>query len=222
MKLYCDPISTTSRPVMLFIAEHGLDVELVHVDLMTGGHQDPAYLAVNPNGIVPYLVDGDFALGESSAILKYLAEKVGSPAYPAELRARAKVNEALDWLNTQLHEYYCLFTIYPHMGVPHGLDPVIAQGLMTYGESHCVRWLKVLDEVMLKDRKFLCGDDITLADYLGAAYVTLGEIAAFDLSPYPNIEAWVARMKARSHWDKTYAGFYGMVAVLRGQAAIPA
>lgn len=222
MKLYCDPISTTSRPVMLFIAEHELEVELVHVDLMSGGHQDPAYLAVNPNGIVPYLVDGDFGLGESSAILKYLADKVGSPAYPSELKARAKVNEALDWLNTQLHEYYCLMTVYPHMGVPHGLDPVLAQGLMAYGEGHCVRWLKVLDAVMLKDRAFLCGEAITLADYLGAAYVTLGEIAAFDLSPYPNICAWVARMKARPHWDRVYAGFYGMVSFIRSQAQVPA
>lgn len=222
MKLYCDPISTTSRPVMLFIAEHGLEVEFVHVDLMSGGHQDPAYLAINPNGIVPYLVDGDFGLGESSAILKYLADKVGSPAYPTELKARARVNEALDWLNTQFHEYYCLFTVYPHMGVPHGLDPVIAQGLMAYGESHCVRWLKVLDEVMLKGRDFLCGDEITLADYLGASYVTLGEIAAFDLTPYPNICAWVARMKARPAWDKTYAGFYGMVSFIRSQAQVPA
>ena len=79
MKLYCDPISTTSRPVLLFIAEQGLEVERVHIDLMSGGHLDPAYLAINPNGIVPYLVDGDFGLGESSAILKYLAERFDSP-----------------------------------------------------------------------------------------------------------------------------------------------
>lgn len=222
MKLYCDPISTTSRPVLLFIAEHGLEVEFVHVDLMTGGHMDPAYLAVNPNGIVPFLVDGEFTLGESSAILKYLADVAGSPAYPRELKARAKVNEALDWFNTQLHEYYCLMTVYPHMGVPHGLDPVLAEGLMAYGEGHCPRWLKVLDEHMLGGRPFVCGEAISLADYVGAAFITLGEIAAFDLSPYPNITAWVARMKARPHWDQVYAGFYGMVSALRDHARVPA
>ena len=222
MKLYCDPISTTSRPVLLFIAEHGIAAEIVHVDLMTGGHMDPAYLAVNPNGIVPFLVDGDLKLGESSAILKYLADKVGSRAYPTELKARAKVNEALDWLNTQLHEYYCLMAVYPHMGVPHDMDPVIAQGLIAYGEAHCPRWLKILDEQMLGDRRYLGGDEVCLADYLGASFVTLGEIAAFDLSPYPNICAWVARMKARPHWDRVYAGFYGLVAAIRAQAAVPA
>jgi glutathione S-transferase len=222
MKLYCDPISTTSRPVMLFIAEHELDVECVHVDLMSGGNLDPAYLAINPNGIVPFLVDDDFRLGESSAILKYLADKVGSPAYPTELRARAKVNEALDWLNTQLHEYFCLFTVYPNFGIPHGLDPAIAQGLIAFGEEHAPRWLKVLDEHMLGRRNFICGDQITLADYLGSSFVVLGEGAAFDLSPYPNIERWVARMKARPQWDKTYAGFYGFLSALRGQTQVTA
>jgi glutathione S-transferase len=141
--------------VLLFIAEHGLDVELVHVDLMSGGHQDAAYLAVNPNGLVPFLVDGDLALGESSTILRYLADKIGSPAYPTELKARARVNAALDWFSTQFHEYYCLFTCYPNMGVPHGLDAVTGQSLMAYGRTHAGRWLKVLDEHMLGDRPFV-------------------------------------------------------------------
>jgi glutathione S-transferase len=222
MKLFCDPISTTSRPVMLFIADHGLDVEFVHVDLMAGGHQAPEYLAINPNGIVPFLVDGDLALGESSAILKYLADKVASPAYPTELKARAKVNEALDWFNTQFHEYFCLFICYPNMGVPHGLDPQVGQALTAYGREHAVRWLKLLDERMLGGRPYVCGDQISVADYLGASFVTLGEIAAFDLSPYPNITAWLERLRAGPHWDATYAGFRGLVTMVRGGMAMAA
>jgi glutathione S-transferase len=222
MKLYCDPISTTSRPVMLFVIEHGLEVEFVHVDLMTGGNREPAYLGVNPNGILPFLVDGDFALGESSAILKYLADKVGSPAYPTELRARAKVNEALDWFNTQFHEYFCLFAIYPNFGIPHGLDPVTGQGMIAYGEATAPRWLTVLDRHMLGDRDFVAGDRISLADYLGAAFVTLGDATAFDFSPYPNVERWVARMKARPAWAEAFAGFNGFVAAVRSQAQVPA
>lgn len=218
MKLYCDPVSTTSRPVMLFIAEHGLDVEFVHVDLMTGAHLDPDYLAINPNGLVPYLVDGDFGLGESSAILKYLAEKIGSPAYPAELKARARVNEALDWFNTQFHEYFCLFACYPRMGVPHGVEPTLAQAMLAYGAAHAGRWLSILDREMLGERPYVCGREISLADYLGASFAMLGELGDFDLSPYPNVQAWLARMQARPHWATTYAAFHGMIAGLRGQA----
>ncbi len=96
MKLYCDPISTTSRPVLMFLAEQpALQVEVVHVDLMSGGQQDPAYLALNPNGIVPFLVDGDLKLGECAAILKYLATKADSTAYPEDARAQAPVDAAM-------------------------------------------------------------------------------------------------------------------------------
>jgi len=219
MKLYCDPISTTSRPVLMFIAEAGLAVEIVHVDLMSGANRDPAYLALNPNGIVPYLVDGDFGLGESSAILKYLAEKTGSPAYPADLKGRARVNEALDWFNTQFHEYFCLFVCYPNMGVPHGLDPALGQGLMAYGREHAPRWLSVLDRHMLAGRNFVCGDEISLADYLGLSYVLLGELADFDFGPYPNVARWIARMQARPAFEPTFAGFRGLVGFLAGQKA---
>ena len=90
MKLYYHPISSTSRPVLLFAAETGLPLELQIVDLFTGEHFQTAFEAINPNHLVPVLEDGDFRLTESSAILKYLAEKTGSPLYPKELKARAR------------------------------------------------------------------------------------------------------------------------------------
>jgi glutathione S-transferase len=218
MKLYCDPISTTSRPVILFIAEHGLDVELVHVDLMSGANQAPAYLAINPNGLVPFLVDGDLALGESAAILCYLAQRAGSPAYPADLKARAKVDEALSWFATNLHEYFCLFTIYPNFGIPHGVDPELAKAMLAFGVTHAPRWLKVLDEHIIGDGTFVCGDQISVADYLGVAFITLGEAANYDFAPYPNIRRWVATMRTLRSWDATWAGFNGFVAAMQAQA----
>ncbi len=216
MKLYCDPISTTSRPVMMFVAEAGLDVEFVHVDLMSGGNQDPAYLALNPNGLVPFLVDGDFGLGECSAILRYLAQKTGSPAYPTELQARARVEEAISWFSTQFHEYYCLFACYPAIGVPHGADPALLAQIQAYGAEHAHRWLKVLDANMLAGRAFVCGDEISIADYLGASFVMLGDFVDFDLSAYPNIRGWLGRLQQRPSWDPTFAGFRGFVAAVRG------
>jgi glutathione S-transferase len=218
MKLYCDPISTTSRPVMLFVAEHGLDVELVHVDLMSGANKDPGYLAINPNGVVPFLVDGDLVLGESAAILCYLAQRAASPAYPADLKARAKVDEALSWFATNLHEYFCLFTIYPNFGIPHGVDPGLAKAMVAFGNTHAPRWLKVLDEHMIGDRTFVCGDQISVADYLGVAFITLGEAAAYDFAPYPNIRRWVATMRTLRSWDATWAGFDGFISAMQAQA----
>jgi glutathione S-transferase len=219
MKLYCDPISTTSRPVLMFIADQGLDVEIVKVDLMAGGHQDPEYLALNPNGIVPFLVDGDFRLGESIAILKYLAIRAHSTAYPESLKGQMKVDEALSWFATQFHETFCVMVCYPHIGVPHHMTPGQYADLMAYGREHCPRWLRVLDRWMLAGQPYVCGDQVTLADYLGLSFVLLGGLANYDFSPYPNIQAWVARMQARPSYVPTYAAFDTMVAFTRQQEA---
>ena len=100
---------------MLFAAETGLKADFKIVDLLTGEHLQPAYAALNPSCMVPMLEDGDFRLTESSAILKYLAEKTGSPAYPADLRKRAKINEMMDWLNTQFYRDYGYGLIYPNI-----------------------------------------------------------------------------------------------------------
>ncbi len=76
MKLYMHPVSMTSRPVRLFVAENGIPMDEELVDLMTGAHYKEPFTAINPNRMVPVLEDGDLRLTESSAILKYLADKI--------------------------------------------------------------------------------------------------------------------------------------------------
>ena len=115
MKVYYHPVSTTSRMIMLFAAEEGVELEFQVVDLFTGEHLKDAYAAINPNRLVPVLEDGDFRLTESSAILKYLADKVGSPAYPKDLQKRARVNERMDWLNSNLYRDFGYGLIYPQI-----------------------------------------------------------------------------------------------------------
>src|SRR5437879_12500002 len=119
MKLYYHPVATTSRPVWLFITENDIKCELRVVDLMKGEHTQPEYVAINPNRLVPVLEDGDFRLTESSAILKYLAEKTGSSTYPKELRSRAKVNEMMDWINTQVCREFAYGLVYPQIFPTH-------------------------------------------------------------------------------------------------------
>jgi len=216
MKLYYHPISTTSRPLLLFVADNNIDMELQIVDLMTGEHVKPPYLAMNPSGMVPMLEDGDFRLTECSAILKYLADKIGSPAYPKELKARARVNERMDWLNTQFYREFGYGLVYPQL-FPHHKRPSDEQqsGVVAWGKEKSGRWLKVLDKNLIGNNEYLCGSDLTIADYMGVAFVTVGELLRCDFSAYPNLSRWLKTMKGRPNWGKVNKPFYDWVGSLK-------
>ncbi len=92
MKLHYFEGSTTCRPIVIFATETGQKLQLVPVNILTGEQTSPAFTALNPNQLVPVLEEADgFSLTECSAILKYLADKAGHAAWPAEPRARAEV-----------------------------------------------------------------------------------------------------------------------------------
>ena len=112
MKLYMHPASTTSRPVVQFITESNIPCEMQVVDLFSGEHLKEPFSKINPSKMIPVLEDGDFRLTESSAILKYLADKTNSPAYPKDLKQRAHVNEVMDWLNSNFYRDYGYGLIY--------------------------------------------------------------------------------------------------------------
>ena len=115
MKLYMHPVSTATRPVRLLIAENGIKCDEEMVDILKGAHYQEPYASINPNRMVPMLEDGDLRLTESSAILKYLADKYDLPSYPKDLKKRAKVNEVMDWLNTQFYRDFGYGLIYPQL-----------------------------------------------------------------------------------------------------------
>ena len=115
MKFYFDPISTTCRGIVLFAAENGLALEPAHVSLMAGENLAEPFLAVNPNGAVPVLEDGDLRLTESAAILRYLADKAGSPAWPTDPKARADVDAMMCWGQTNFYFYYGYLQCYPQL-----------------------------------------------------------------------------------------------------------
>jgi glutathione S-transferase len=217
MKIYYHPISTTSRMLMLFAEESGIKADWQVVDLFTGEHLKPPYLAINPSGMVPMLEDGDFRLTESSSILKYLAEKSGSNAYPADLRRRAKINEMMDWLNTQFYRDYAYGLIYPQL-YPHLKRPSAEQqaGTLAWGKEKAKSWLKILDENLIGPKNaYLCGNEITLADYFGAPMLSAGELIRCDFTPYPNLSRWLANMKKRPSWTKVNQAFYDLAGSLK-------
>jgi glutathione S-transferase len=207
------PASTVSRPVRLFIAENKLPVEEELVDIMTGAHHQEPFSAINPNRLVPVLEDGDLRLTESSAILKYLADKFDLPTYPKDLKRRAKVNEMMDWFNTNFYRDWGYGVIYPQI-FPHHKRPTddIQAGTIAWGKGQVAHWLNVLNSHWLGDgRPYLCGDEITIADYFGIGLISLGEIIHCDLGPYPNIQRWTDNVKRLEQWGPVNEVFYGIV-----------
>ncbi len=219
MKLYMHPVSMTSRPVRLFIAENNLAVEEQVIDLMTGEHHKEPYVKINPNKQVPVLDDGDFRLTESSAILKYLADKFNLPSYPKDLKQRAKVNEMMDWFNTQFYRDWGYGMIYPQI-FPHHKRPseAIQKGTIEWGKQNAAGWLQVLNDHWLGPKKqYVCGDQITIADYFGIGLLSLGEIIRCDFSQYPNITRWIGNMKKLKSWAKINEVFYGLKDMVKDQ-----
>ncbi len=217
MKLYMHPVSNTSRPVRLFIAENKLPVEEQVVDLFTGEHYKEPYVTMNPNHMVPMLEDGDFRLTESSAILKYLASKFELPSYPRDLKKRARVDEMMDWFNTQFYRDYGYGLAYPQM-YPHHKRPTdeVHEGTIAWGQKMAQEWFKLLDTHWLGAKKqYLCNDEISIADYFGACLVTLGEVIRCDFSQYPNVHRWIDNLKKLESWGRINEAHHGFIEAVK-------
>jgi glutathione S-transferase len=219
MKLYMHPVSMTSRPVRLFIAESGIKVDEQVVDLMTGEHLQPAFAGVNASKMVPVLEDGDLRLTESSAILKYLADKIDSPAYPKDLKQRAKVNEAMDWFNSNFYRDFGYGLCYPQLFPHHKRVTDDAQkATLEWARDRSQAWIKILNDDLLGSKKYLTGNNISIADYFGVCLLTLGEVTRCDWSKYPNVKRWIDTMKQLKSWGTVNEALYGYAGYVKDQS----
>lgn len=222
MKLYMHPVSTACRPILLFAAEEGIALEQQVVDILGGDQLKPAFLAINPNGLVPVLEDGSFRLTESSAILKYLADKTGSATYPKDLQARARVNEVMDWFNTDFFRSFgyglCYAQVLDHYKLPHEDGQRLS---LDAAKQRVCRKFDVLNNHMLGAQgRYLCGERITIADYLASGMLSLGEVVGCTFAAYPNVRRWYDRMKELPHWQAANAGVFSWADLARGPAYV--
>src|SRR5260370_7844092 len=192
MKLYMHPASTMCRHILHFIADNKIPVDMEVGSILSGEHTGGAFAAINPSKMIPVLEDGDFRLTECSAILKYLAEKTGSPAYPKDLKQRARVNEAMDWFNSQFYRDYGYGLIYPQLfpNLKRSSDEA-QNATVNWGKDNAQRWLQVLNDHLLGKNNNPCRTDITIADYFGGAIIQVGEVIPCNFRPYPNIPRWL-------------------------------
>ncbi|HSD88222.1 MAG TPA: glutathione S-transferase family protein [Kofleriaceae bacterium] len=195
MDLYFSPRCGNSKRVLFAIEELGLDVERRPIDLRRGEHKTPAYLAMNPAGKVPLLVDGELLLWESNAILLYLAEqRPDRGLLPEGANARAEVYKWLFFLAYEIAKP--AFQYFFHQA---RIGPTVdAHDLEAAGKS--LQAAMPVIEQQLTNRSFLL-DAFSLADVAYAPSMSILKIAGFDLAAWPHLAAWSDALLARPAWQ---------------------
>ncbi len=202
MKLYVNPLSSNARRPRLVAHHLGLAIEEVFVDLAKGEQRTPDYLALNPNGKVPTLVDGDLKLTESYAIMIYLCEKSGRlELYPVELRARTEIHRWLFWAANEWSPTISKLTFEHFVKGLRGLGPA-DPARVAEGEAGFKALAKVLD-ASLAGRQYLLGSSLSLADYGVASGLAAAAVAKLPLEGFTNVQAWLERVQALPAWQAT-------------------
>jgi glutathione S-transferase len=201
MKLYYHPNSPNCVDVLATSNQLDIALDLELVDLTQGAQKSPAYLKINPHGRVPALVDGDFNLSESNAIMQYLAsKKPGNTLWPEDLRTQTDITRWQFWQASQWNRgagmlvWENLIKKFLHLGAP---DPAkIKEGTEMFNASAAV-----LDG-HLRNREYLVGDNLTLADFSVAAMLVYAGPGHYPLENYANIRSWYARISALDAWKR--------------------
>ena len=202
MKLYYVVGSPNCRKVHAVLNHLQLEVDLEYLDFFSGELQSPAYRAVNPNGLVPALVDGDLVLWETNAILPYLADVAGADdLLPRDVRRRADV---LRWMAWELAHFNRAFGILSFETVvkPAFLQQAPSPPLVAWASEQLATFARVLD-AHLAGRTWVSGEGITLADYALIHLEGFKDAMPFDWTPYPRLNAYFDRMRAVDHWART-------------------
>ncbi|MEQ8859035.1 MAG: glutathione S-transferase family protein [Pseudomonadales bacterium] len=176
--------------------ETGIDYEQVPTNFREDS-KSPEYLAVNPNGRIPALVDGDVVLFESMAINLYLAKKYGGRLYPDNAADEARTWQWGVWAISEIEPLQMQIVI-QKLFIPK--DKQDAAVIERAGKS-LSRPLKVLDDA-LKDRDWLVGDHFSIADLNVAAVMELLQAIKFELSPFGNVQRWVSACYARPSFER--------------------
>lgn len=189
LDLYYLPLSSPCRAVLLTAEALGLSLNLKKIDLFAGEHLTPEYEQLNPQRTIPFLVDGDYKLAESRAIMSYLVDQYGKNArlYPQTPAARALVNQRM---------YFDAGTLYKDMSAYY--YPVAFAGAETYDEEQYEK-LKAAFEVLdafLDGQDYTAGRSLTIADLALATTVSTAEAFGFDVFRYKYVAKWMDRVKA--------------------------
>lgn len=186
MKLFARRSSSNCQKVLWLLGELRLDYELVPTGGDHGGTDAPAFRALNPNGRVPTLLDGDLAVWESHTILRYLAAKYAPDRFwSADPAARSRFERWMDWSQAQLDAAF-MALFWGHWRTP---EPQRNEALNRVYLARCREFMTTLDAA-LAGRTYLLGGELTLADVPAGALMY--RYANLDVTDdlLPNVARW--------------------------------
>jgi glutathione S-transferase len=204
--LYTTPLSANGRKVLAVSHHLGLDPEIKLINVYKGEGRTAEYLAINPSGKIPTLVDGDLVLWESNAILQYLSEAHGDfRLWSRDPKQRADIARWLFWESSQWQPTF----------IP-VLAPFVGQLLLPQAAGSApieVNWsderlqaLAAFLDAHLRGRDFITGEQITLADFSVGAMMMYVRPARFPFDAFPGIAAWYTRVEGTEAWRASAAG----------------
>lgn len=205
MELHADPITVNCRKVVAGLDLIGVAYTLKHIDYFKAEQKSPAYMALNPNASLPALVDGDFVLWESNAILQYAADKTGNArAYPTDLRTRADINRWLLWeAATWFPNCYTFL-------VENCVKPLLQSepdhAVLDAGAETFHKLAGILD-ARLANSRFIAGDAPTIADIALAAPMHLHPFQKLPLDAHSNLKRWmIENIETLPCWERSFVG----------------
>jgi len=202
MKLYAIAGSPNSRKVLAIVNHLNMQLDVQYLDLFKAEHKEMGYLAINPNGKVPALVDGDLKLWESNAIMQYLANKAEDDLlYPANNKLRADINKWQCWELAHFNQVFGTLA-FESVAKPVFLKQEGNIAVIDWCKEKLVQYAGVLNS-HLKNQDFMVADRITLADYSMIHVEFFKEQVPFDWSEFVHLNTYFERMRSLPQWAST-------------------
>jgi glutathione S-transferase len=202
LTLFTTALSANGRKPLAVARHLGLEVDVHSVNVYRGEGQAPQYRALNPWGKIPTLVDDDFVLWESNAILTYLSEAHGD--FVLSSREPRRRGDILRWMFWESAHFQPVLTRLMTPRVAQVLFP--EQGadakLVPWDDRELATTLGVL-EARLEPSPFLVGDELSIADFSIAGMTTYFSVAGFPHARFPAISAWIERLEQLPAWAST-------------------
>ncbi|XP_052799754.1 glutathione S-transferase theta-1-like [Mya arenaria] len=200
LKFYADLKSQPCRAVYILMKANNIPFEFVKVDLFVGEQLQEDFTKINPIQRVPAIDDNGFTLGESGAIFRYLAGKFNVPDhwYPAQdLQKQARVDEYLNWHHTNTR--MSTMMTFRHQFINTVRRKPLKQDEIAKFKSDLAKTVNHIGSYFLKDRRFIGGDDISVADLQAfCELMQLDVIGQQDLYlSNENVKKWAERVKAK-------------------------